>query len=91
MRQMRLIFFVGLCAIGCAGYAERKTEKVNILRKQVAFDWSCPATQLEPSEIAPSAYGPEFTPGTYGVTGCGKKSTYIWNRIHGSWVLNSSQ
>lgn len=50
------------------------------LRTRAAFDMQCPADHLQVIELA------RFT---RGVTGCGKRGTYVVSAGTAEWVLNS--
>ena len=47
---------------------------------KAAFDLECPQTDLEAKEL---------TPGSVGVTGCGKRARYEYVGAAGGWVANA--
>lgn len=82
---MRLFGIFGalviVTAAGCGASLEQ-------LRTRAAFDFSCPEPQLSVVDIDSR---------TKGVTGCGKKGTFVesctptpWKNLECTWVLNSS-
>lgn len=54
------------------------------LRTRASFDLGCPENQLKQYKLGGGAWG---------VTGCGKKATYVLAGVppHRSWVLNGIQ
>jgi len=52
------------------------------LKKRATFDFNCPEGQLAVTDLGEWGTGPK------GVTGCGKRATYVF--AHGQWVLNSA-
>jgi hypothetical protein len=89
---MRHLFCVTLFASGCAGWAEIRAGQQVSLRKRAAFDFQCPADQLQLEPI--EDHGPHSAPTQYGVAGCGQRGAYIntWPEYEssGNWVLDST-
>lgn len=56
---------------GCASFANNKQTAV---RSRATFDLSCPAEQLKLTPLSSEA----MERATYGVSGCGKKATYVF-------------
>lgn len=57
------------------------------LRTRASFDMNCPEDQLSLTELDRNR---NHQTATYGVSGCGKRSTYIYTRETG-WVANNAQ
>jgi hypothetical protein len=51
------------------------------LKKRPTFDFNCAEGQLTVVDLGEWGTGPK------GVTGCGKRATYVF--AHGQWVLNT--
>jgi hypothetical protein len=75
------ILFVLLCGVGCMD--------TDALRTRAAFDLSCPGTDLELIELNRGA-NTAGVDSVYGVTGCGRRATYIYMGAH-TWVMNSDE
>lgn len=76
-----LLTTLGLSLTGCASFANTKRTAVS---SKAAFDLGCPAEQLQLTALSSEA----MERATYGVTGCGKKASYIYVPGGGA-VLNS--
>ena len=80
-----LVPFLGLCVWSCFPSNDSLRAK---LEGRAKFDMNCPEIQLAPLEETTGAYGKTYTT-TYGVVGCGKRTTYVLNSATMSWVLNA--
>jgi hypothetical protein len=60
-----------LLLAGCASFAASKR---NAVVERAAFDLSCPADKLQITPLSSEA----MERATYGVTGCGKKASYVF-------------
>ena len=82
-RLVRIVAFIVLgAAVGC-------TEDVDAgLRSRSAFDLDCPVAQVRLVNLTPCSAGDRGC--TKGVTGCGRKATYIYDDQRGTWILNGS-
>lgn len=80
-KKVLSIGFMGLLFVGCASFANNKRQAVSA---KAAFDLSCPADQLRLSPLSSE----NMERATYGVTGCGKKASYVFVPGAGA-VLNS--
>lgn len=72
---------MGLLFVGCASFANNKRQAVSA---KAAFDLSCPGDKLLLSPLS----NENMERATYGVTGCGKKASYVYVPGAGA-VLNS--
>jgi hypothetical protein len=82
MRSVVVPFLFAATSVACAYEADTAA-----LRTRAAFDFECPASSLRVYELR----GGEDTAGSgavYGVTGCGRRGTYVNTRLNG-WILNS--
>lgn len=90
MRMMtKLLGILLLVSIsGCAGFSANLREKRQAdLRQRASFEFSCPADQLQITPLDDNAAS--HGGGTTGVSGCGKKATYIWDAFGTGWIMNS--
>ena len=79
-----MLIAIGLTVAGCGkGLAPSRTEYDAKLRQRAAFDLGCPEAELT---LVPLADGD--LPASQGVTGCGKKATYVFSMGSGAWVKN---
>lgn len=79
--------WLGCCVVivaGCSTLAGR----LELLKNRAAFDMDCPKEQLQLTDLGGQ--------NTYGVSGCGKRATYVGNNCRGSaaksycqWLLNT--
>jgi hypothetical protein len=67
-----LIIPIAGCVMGVRGARDS-------LGSRAAFDMQCPEERLEMTE---------FSENSYGISGCGRRASYVWNGS--SWVLNSA-
>lgn len=66
---------LGATPVGCVG------PNVDSLRTRAAFDLECPETEIQTQQLSTEVYG---------VTGCGKRATYVNGpRNWDDWILNS--
>lgn len=54
-----------------------------LLLQRAAFDLECPQPSLTVTELGFGLNAP------HGVSGCGKKATYVRDPATGQWILNS--
>lgn len=80
-RTTALACLISLSAFGCASFGSAKSSAV---RTRAAFDLSCAADKLQVSPLSSEM----MERATYGVSGCGKKATYIY-APEGGAILNS--
>jgi hypothetical protein len=82
-QAMRRLAAIVVLAVHC-GILGGCGSAMKNLRSRAAFDLGCPEGELQTQELGGGAWG---------VTGCGKKATYVKAGPHGksSWVLNSKQ
>lgn len=80
-RTTALACLISLSAFGCASFGSAKSSAV---RTRAAFDLSCAADKLQVSPLSSEM----MERATYGVSGCGKKATYIY-APEGGVILNS--
>ncbi len=60
------------------------------LRTRAAFDMECSQNQLRLTELNSGNAMRNGEGAVYGVTGCGKRGTYV-QTVQGAWLLNSEQ
>ena len=77
-----LLSTLALVLGGCASFGQHKSSAV---RTRAAFDLSCPQDKLQVTPLSNEA----MDRATYGVTGCGKKASYVYVPGAGA-VLNSA-
>ena len=76
------------CGAGCGANQLEQFRKDSLPR--AAFDMSCPQDQLVVVPLNPEATDWNLhARGQVGVSGCGKKATYV-NTSGGGWVLNNT-
>jgi hypothetical protein len=79
MRVSVLFVGLGIQVAGCVPH----TPNMQTLRTRAAFDLDCPETQLATTKLSPEVYG---------VSGCGKRATYVNSpRSWDDWYMNSEK
>ena len=77
-----LFLFVVIAAAGCGA-------SVGALRTRAAFDFSCAESALSLTELN-SGDIRNGSGAVYGVTGCGRRGTYVQGD-HDAWILNTDE
>ena len=76
---------MALTVVGCVSAATVNSNNRSELLRRAAFDLDCPEAQLQTTSLDGNAED-EFVH-SYGVTGCGKRGTYVRDR--GRWLMNN--
>jgi hypothetical protein len=87
MGMTTALFVAPVLLAGCAqpGFRPRTSwfdERKEWLKDRAAFDLDCPAGQLKTQELGNER--------TVGVTGCGRRATYLYQRGQDAWVMNGA-
>jgi hypothetical protein len=86
MRSVAMAIVLAGCATTNSASSFQQTQGA----KRAAFDLGCSQDQLQTTLVSgrQNIAGQPIDGMTVGVTGCGKKATYIWVDTKG-WILNS--
>jgi hypothetical protein len=79
--HIRPCFLVLLGVVGCYSNSNLRAD----LQRRASFDLSC----QEPLQMVPLGTFPNEITNSYGVSGCGRKATYLLLNT-GVWAMNSS-
>ncbi len=67
----------------CAGAIDRaRARRMEEVRPRASFDFGCAEADLQLHALNEDSL-------TVGVTGCGKRATYVYASPYGPWVLNA--
>jgi hypothetical protein len=61
------------------------------LRTQAAFDMGCAADQLSFTELGGMPLGVDGLTSVQGVSGCGRRASYVYQARSNGWIKNSSE
>lgn len=90
MLRFLLIGWLAASSTGCAKDWNRLEDPnargLKQLQTRASFDMNCPKRELR---IVPLEKAHDGVVLSYGVRGCGERTTYVLNVGTGSWVLNS--
>jgi hypothetical protein len=84
--RYEFVAFAVIFASGCSGAYNAQQETT--VRKRASFDMSCPEPQLQMMKLDEGYNGMVQS---FGVSGCGKKATYVRAPDSNTWVLNGTQ
>jgi len=102
MVRVTLLLTIALAGMtGCAETVLPQSYLGTVLGPKAAFDLQCPADQLQFANLGPPDM--DLLPETeskwvkvnggvasqQGVTGCGRRGRYIFDRTHMEWILNA--
>ncbi|HEU0034914.1 MAG TPA: hypothetical protein VFQ53_30020 [Kofleriaceae bacterium] len=96
MTLQRLSVIVIGFVIGCGPSHQASVARVqqhdNNLRVRASFDMGCPKQELQvvPLKEEANAFHPDVKYAVLaGVSGCGKRATYVYDSARGVWLLNT--
>ena len=85
MPKLLQITLLGVALVLAAASADQAGENRDTLNQRAKFDLNCQSTQMV-----------ELGENTYGVTGCGRRATYVWHcsgqgmNETCNWVMNGA-
>ena len=92
---MRGSFLLTLCGAAamtssCWNATQWNAEQLQAVHERATFDLSCPKEKVSVQELG---HDPDEGVNTIGVSGCGKKATYVnaGGRMAPTWAMDSAQ
>jgi hypothetical protein len=89
---MKRIAMIALTFAGCAGIqANYVAENRNTVATRASFDLDCPKDQLTLVNLGTERKAQyEYMTDRYGVSGCGRRATYVWLSGAAGWVQDAA-